>query len=144
MERRVRSLPRAEGFTLVELLVVLVVIGVLLAIAVPAYSGIQGRSRLSTAEAQIRAAMPAAHAFYEDNGTFVGLGNSVKKSPPGIGSYDAGLRVTVGTGSKGKPTATTYCLNAVVGATTVSALGPGPKAWYTKRNCTGTATATAP
>ena len=49
----------ANGFTLVELLIVLVVIAILLTVAVPAYSAFAGRARVRTAEHQIRAAMPA-------------------------------------------------------------------------------------
>ena len=139
-----RIVRRETGFTLVELLVVIVIVGILLAIAVPAYSALTSRSRTKAAEHQIRAAMPAAEAFFADNGTYVGLGNGVKKTPPGIASYDGAVQATVGTGSKGKPTATTYCLNATVGGTTVSAKGPGPTAWYTAKNCSGTGSAKAP
>jgi type IV fimbrial biogenesis protein FimT len=39
----------ASGFTLLELLIVLVVIAVLLAVAIPAYNGIQDRARLKSA-----------------------------------------------------------------------------------------------
>ncbi len=134
----------AGGFTLVELLVVVAIIGILLAIAVPAYSALTGRARSRTAEQQIRAAMPAAEAFYAENGTYVGLGNSVKKTPPGITFYDSGIEATVGTGSKGKPTATGYCLNATVGSTTISASAPAPITWFQKKNCAGTGSTTAP
>ncbi len=133
-----------SAFTLVELLVVMAVIAVLLVLAVPAYTRLTGRAQVRTAEHQIRAAMPAAEAFFADNDTYVGLGNGVKKTPPGIASYDAAVKATVGTGAKGKPTATTYCLNATVGSATISAKGPGPSAWYTKANCSGTASPTAP
>lgn len=139
-----RQAHRDDGFTLVELLVVLMIVGILLAVAVPAYSAFAGRSRTRAAEHQIRAAMPAAEAFFADNGTYVGLGNGVNKNPPGIASYDKTVQATVGTGSKGKPTATTYCLNATVGGTTLSAKGPGPSGWYTAANCTGAASAKAP
>jgi type IV pilus assembly protein PilE len=134
----------AAGFTLVELLVVMIVLAILVAIAVPAYTKFSDRARFKAAEHDIRAAMPAAEAFFADNGTYVGLGNGVKKTPPGILSYDAGVQATVGTGAKGKPTATTYCLNADSGSVTVSAKGPGPSAWYTRANCAGTATTSAP
>ena len=140
-----RRAPRsADGFTLIELLIVMLIIAILLAIAVPAYSGLTNQAHKRTAEQQIRAAMPAAQAFYLDNDTYVGLGNTVKKKPPGIASYDGALEVTVGTGAKGKPTASRYCLNAKAAGTTLSAAGPSPVAWYQKKNCTGTSSATAP
>jgi len=132
------------GFTLVELLTVMLVVAILLAIAVPAYSSLTGRARYRAAEHDIRAAMPAAEAFFADHGTYVGLGNGVKKSPPGILSYDAAVAATVGTGANGKPTDTAYCLNATQGTVTISAKGPGPSAWYTKKNCSGKASSSAP
>ncbi len=138
-----RALRAADGFTLIELLIVVMVIGILLAIAVPAYSKMTTRAESRTAEQQIRAAMPAAHAFYLDNDTYVGLGNGKKKNPPGIASYDDAIAVTVGTGAKGKPTATTYCLNARA-VTTISAAGPSPITWYQKKNCTGAGSTSAP
>lgn len=134
----------ADGFTLIELLIVMLIIGILLAIAVPAYSALTSQAKSRTGEQQIRAAMPAAEAFFLDNGTYVGLGNSIKKTPPGIASYDSGLEITVGAGAKGKPTATTFCLNAKAAGTTLSASGPSPIAWYQKKNCTGASSATAP
>jgi prepilin-type N-terminal cleavage/methylation domain-containing protein len=134
----------ANGFTLVELLIVLVVIAILMVIAVPAYSAFAGRARVRTAEHQISAAMTAAEAFHLDNGTYVGLGNSVKKTPPGLAFYDASVDAQVATGGTGKPTATRYCLNATVGGVTLSASAPAPVAWYQKKNCSGASSASAP
>ena len=131
------------GFTLIELLVVLAVIGTLLGIAVPAYTQFRTRAYTRTAEANIRAALPAVEAFYADNGTYVGLGNAAKKKPPGMVAYDAGIQAKVATG-KGAPTATTYCLTASSGSVTLSAKGPGAVAWYGTKTCTGTASPTPP
>lgn len=141
---RLQTVRQGDGFTLIEVLIVLVVVGILLAIAVPAYSGLTDRADKRAAEHDLRTALPAAEAFFVDNDTYVGLGNGVKKNPPGIASYDSALEATVGTGAKGKPTATTYCLNATAGSTTISVAGPAPLAWYTKKNCAGTAAADAP
>ena len=55
-----------DGFTLIELLVVLVIIAVLLAIAVPSYLGFKARAADRAAQANLRAAMPAAEAYYTD------------------------------------------------------------------------------
>ena len=133
----------SEGFTLVELLTVMVVIGILLAVAVPAYAGFRDQANRRAAESEVRDAVPAAEAFYAANGTYVGLGNGVKKTPPGIAAYEGGLKATVATG-KGKPTASTYCLTATSGGKTVSLSGPGAVAWYQTATCTGASSRTAP
>ncbi len=60
------------GFTLVELLVVIVVIGVLIAIAVTSYLGFSDRASRTAAKSNVRTVVPALTAFYTDNSTYVG------------------------------------------------------------------------
>lgn len=120
------------GFTLVELLVVLVIIGVLVGITVPVYLGFGGKAADRSAQADIRAAVPSAEAFYETNGTYSGM------TVADLRSYDSGLSTTVGVaGGVNAPTKTSYCLTAAVDGKTWSLAGPGSKAWYETADCTG-------
>ncbi len=49
---------------------VLVIIGVLLAIAVPSYLGFKKRAEKSAAQSNVRSAIPTMEAYYADNGTY--------------------------------------------------------------------------
>jgi type II secretory pathway pseudopilin PulG len=55
---------RESGFTLIELFVLLVIIGVLLAMTVPSYLGFKDRARETAAGADVRSAIPAAEAYH--------------------------------------------------------------------------------
>src|SRR5215217_7673750 len=68
-----QRLAREEGFTLIELLIVIVIIGILLAIAVPSYLGFRDRANQKAANSDVRAAVPAAEAYFADNGSYTGM-----------------------------------------------------------------------
>ncbi|MDQ5932057.1 MAG: ral secretion pathway protein [Patescibacteria group bacterium] len=68
-----------SGFTIVELLVVIVVIGILAAITIVAYAGVQQRSRDADRKTDVATITKALELFYTDNGTYpliIGSGSS--------------------------------------------------------------------
>jgi prepilin-type N-terminal cleavage/methylation domain-containing protein len=124
------------GFTLAEILVVIVVIGLLIAIAVPSYLSLRDRASKSTAKTNLRLALPAAQAYYADNSTYVGM------TVAALRAIDKGLSSTLTVGSVA---ASTYCLTDIANGKRWSVRGPGPKFisdtstadnWFTTANCT--------
>ena len=65
-----------SGFTIVELLIVIVVIAVLAAITVVAYNGIQTRARDNVRKSDIAQIVKAVELFKADNGEAPPLGTS--------------------------------------------------------------------
>lgn len=59
-----------EGFTLVELMVVVAIIGVLSAVAIPNFKKYQAKSKTSEAKLQLSAAYTAQQSFYSDYDTY--------------------------------------------------------------------------
>jgi type IV pilus assembly protein PilA len=60
-----------EGFAFVELMVVVLVIGLLIAIAVPVFLGARGRSQNRAAQSDLRTSVTAAQALYQERGSFL-------------------------------------------------------------------------
>lgn len=59
-----------SGFTIVELLIVIVVVAILAAITVVAYNGIQERARFSSMRSDIATLNKSIQLYYADNGTY--------------------------------------------------------------------------
>jgi prepilin-type N-terminal cleavage/methylation domain-containing protein len=65
----IKEMKRDRGFTIVELLIVIVIIAVLAAITIVAYNGITARAKTSSAQSAATAAMKKAEAYVVDGTT---------------------------------------------------------------------------
>lgn len=64
---------KQSGFTIVELLIVIVVIGILAALVITTFSGVQRRARNTERETDIKAVHGQVEAYYASNGVYPAL-----------------------------------------------------------------------
>jgi type IV pilus assembly protein PilA len=59
-----------DGFTLIELMVVVLIIAILIAIAIPTFLGLRRRAQDRSAQSDLRNGLTAAKAFYTDDDSY--------------------------------------------------------------------------
>jgi type IV pilus assembly protein PilA len=81
-----KSLKRQDGFTLVELMVVVAIIGLLSGVAIPNFKKYQSKAKVSEAKLQLSAVYMAQQSFYSDFNmyghclTYMGFDANLEKS----------------------------------------------------------------
>jgi len=64
-----------SGFTIVELLIVIVVIGILALLVITTYSGIQAKARNSKRQSDLKSLQTQLEAYFSQNGHYPSLGD---------------------------------------------------------------------
>ena len=114
-----------SAFTLIELLVVLIIIGVLLAIAIPSYLGFQKKAQQTAAASDVRQAIPDAVAYYSDNNSYTGVSIATLQGyDSGMTAYSAGPPEVPGI-KTAEGGATHFCISAEDAGNYAHVVGPG-------------------
>jgi type IV pilus assembly protein PilA len=134
------SLKRQDGFTLVELMVVVAIIGLLSAVAVPNFKKYQAKAKISEAKLQLAAVYTAESSFFSDYNIYHNC-LAYMGFDPGLESanryYVVGFNLTSAINSSAYSAATNSGLNAtdcpaangaVTGGT--SAASTNPATWF--------------
>ena len=109
-----------RGFTLIELMIVIAIIGILAAIAIPQFSAYRKRSYNSSAQSDVRNIATAQEAYYVDESTYATSIGSLSGTTYG---YMQSGNVTAGvSGNADNYTITAYHSS---GDKTYSLSGPG-------------------
>src|SRR3954468_21369235 len=94
--RRARA-PRSSGFTIIELLVVIVIIGIVAAIAVATFGNTRKKAYTAAMKSDLRNLVAAEEAYFSDSSSYARAGDTTRlnfKSSPGVSTPD----IAVGAG----------------------------------------------
>jgi prepilin-type N-terminal cleavage/methylation domain-containing protein len=139
VERMQQRLAGEEGFTLVELTIVLLILGILLTIAVPSYLSFKDRSYKTAAKADVAQTIRSVIAYGADNYPNAPNDPNANTADNGYSNidlsslatkYDASISTTVGAPYVIDPagfaaSSTDFCLTAVAGRWIAVQHGPG-------------------
>ena len=108
-----------QGFTLIELMIVIAIIGILAAIAIPQFAAYRTRSFNAAAVADLRNAATAEEAYFVDTQTYTGTPTNL------TGSYGLTTSQNVTLNASGSQSSYTLTAYHSRGDKTYTLIGPG-------------------
>jgi type IV pilus assembly protein PilA len=135
MQRRLQG-QREDGFTLIELMVVVLIIAILIAIAIPTFLGARRRAQDRAAQSNLRNALTAEKTYYTDNQAYTDVAANLSAIEPSL-TYDAAADTAPAGATPGQ---ISYALAS--GAIVLGTASASGTCFYIKDTPTGTSAGT--